>query len=74
MQIPATPTDLQSFSVLAGTGLQMRADKLLGHQQPTQASLDELAALEQAPPLASEELARQALDAGGIDGDSSTPD
>ena len=36
--------------------------------------LEELAALNQAPALDEEELARQALAAGGADGDSDTPE
>jgi len=49
-------------------------DVLLGHAQPTPEMLQELAALESAPPLTDEELARQALADGGADNDPSTPE
>ena len=47
---------------------------LLEHEELTQEFLEELAALEEAPPLSDEELARQALAAGGEDGDIKTPE
>lgn len=47
-------------------------DVLLGNAEPTPEMLDELAALESAPELSEEELARQALAHGG--GDASTPE
>ena len=56
------------------TSEQKLEEVLLEHEEPTQEFLDELAALEQAPPLSDEELARQALEAGGADGDSTTPE
>jgi hypothetical protein len=68
------PTILHSPSAHIETGQQKLEEVLLEHEQPSQAFLDELAALEQAPPLSDEELARQALEAGGGDGDSSTPE
>ena len=49
-------------------------DVLLGHAQATPEMLQELAALESAPPLDDEELARQALADGGADNDPSTPE
>jgi len=49
-------------------------DVLLGHAQATPEMLQELAALESAPPLSDEELARQALAHGGADNDPSTPE
>lgn len=49
-------------------------DVLLGNAEPTPEMLDELAALESAPELSEEELARQALAHGGDDGDASTPE
>ena len=88
-KFPVPPTVLVSNSVHAETGQQKLEEVLLEHEQPTrefleevlleheeptQEFLDELAALERAPPLSDEELARQALDAGGGDGDSSTPE
>ena len=68
------PTALHSPSLHVETGQQKLEEVLLGHEEPTQEFLDELAALEQAPPLSDEELARQALEAGGGDGDSATPE
>lgn len=49
-------------------------DVLLGNAQPTPEMLDELAALQAAPELSEEELARQALADGGADDDPSTPE
>lgn len=49
-------------------------DVLLGNAQPTPEVLEELAALDAAPPLSDEELARQALASEGADGDASTPE
>lgn len=73
-KFPVPPTTLQSPSAHVETSQQKLEEVLLEHEQPTQEFLDELAALEQAPPLSDEELARQALEAGGGDGDSSTPE
>lgn len=73
-KFPVPPTALQSPSVHVETGQQKLEEVLLEHEAPTQAFLEELAALEQAPPLSDEELARQALAAGGHDGDSATPE
>jgi len=47
---------------------------LLGHEAPNDALLEELAALEIAPPLSDDELARQALADGGADADPATPE
>lgn len=49
-------------------------DLLLGNAQPPAALLAELAALQGAPELSEEELARQALADGGADNDPSTPE
>ena len=49
-------------------------DVLLGNAVPTPEMLEELAALEAAPELGEEELARQALADGGADEDSATPE
>ena len=73
-KFPVPPTALHSPSVHVETGQQKLEEVLLEHEQPTQAFLDELAALEQAPPISDEELARQALEAGGADGDNKTPE
>ena len=58
-----------SASVHPETGRQKLEEVLLGHEAPTQEFLEELAALEEAPPLSEEELAEQALAAGGADND-----
>lgn len=49
-------------------------DVLLGNAEAPPEMLEELAALEAAPELSEEELARQALADGGADEDSSTPE
>lgn len=73
-KFPFPPNALHSPSVHVETGEQKLEEVLLEHEEPTPEFLQELAALEQAPPLSDEELARQALEAGGDDGDSSTPE
>jgi hypothetical protein len=73
-KFPVPPTTLHSPSAHVETGRQKLEEVLLEHEEPSQEFLEELAALEQAPPLSDEELARQALEAGGDDGDSSTPE
>ena len=49
-------------------------DVLLGNAQPTPEMLEELAALQDAPELSEEELARQALASGGADNEPLTPE
>ena len=73
-KFPVPPTILHSPSVHVETGQQKLEEVLLEHEEPTLELLEELAALEAAPPLSDDELARQALEAGGADGDSSTPE
>jgi hypothetical protein len=73
-KFPVPPTALHSPSVHVDIIEQKLEEVLLEHEAPTQAFLDELAALEQAPPLSDEELARQALEAGGSDNDPDTPE
>jgi hypothetical protein len=73
-KFPVPPTTLHSPSAHVETGQQKLEEVLLEHEQPSAEFLEELAALEDAPPLSDEELARQALEAGGGDGDSSTPE
>ena len=58
----------------AETSSQRIEEVLLGHEPPDDALLEELAALEDAPPLSDEELDRQALESGGEDADPSTPE
>ncbi|CAN5289666.1 hypothetical protein BH10PSE16_BH10PSE16_00360 [soil metagenome] len=61
-------------AIHAETFTQRIEEVLLGHEPPDQALLEELAALEDAPPLSDEELARQALEDGGADADPATPE
>ena len=61
-------------AVHAETSSQRIEEVLMGHEQPKEALLDELAALENAPPLSDAELERQALDDGGGDADPATPE
>lgn len=49
-------------------------DVLLGNAQPSTEMLEELAALDAAPELSEEELARQALADGGADNEPTTPE
>jgi hypothetical protein len=73
-KFPVPPTELHSPSLHVETGQQKLEEVLLEHEAPTPELLEELDALRNAPPLSDEELARQALDAGGGDGDVSTPE
>ena len=73
-KFPIPPTALLSPSVHVETSEQKLEEVLLEHETPTPEFLEELAALEEAPPLSDEELDRQALAAGGADGDVSTPE
>lgn len=49
-------------------------DVVLKGQEPSDELLEELKTLENAPPLSDEELARQALEDPGADGDPRTPE
>jgi hypothetical protein len=73
-KFPVPPTELHSPSVHVETGRQKLEEVLLEHEQPTPEFLEELDALQHAPPLSDEELAKQALAAGGDDGDNKTPE
>lgn len=73
-KFPVTPAELVSSSPHPETSRQKLEEVLLEHEAPTPEFLEELAALENAPPLSDEELAAQALAAGGADGDSKTPE
>jgi hypothetical protein len=73
-KFPVPPTILVSSAVHPETSVQKLEEVLLEHEEATPALLEEIAALEDAQPLSDEELARQALQAGGADGDSSTPE
>ena len=73
-KFPVPPIELHSPSVHVETSQQKLEEVLLEHEAPTEAFLQELHALEVAPQLSDEELTRQALEAGGADGDSNTPE
>ena len=73
-KFPVPPTILVSPSMHVETGRQKLEEVLLEHEAPSEEFLEELAALNQAPPLSDEELALQALAAGGADGDNKTPE
>ncbi|WP_332774595.1 hypothetical protein [Polaromonas sp.] len=73
-KFPVPPTVLHSESVPVDPAKQHLEEVLLGHEEPTEEFLEELAALESAAPLSEEELAKQALAAGGADADSSSPE
>jgi hypothetical protein len=73
-KFPVPPTILVSSAAHPETSVQKLEEVLLEHEEATPALLEEIAALEDAPPLSDEELARQALQAGGAEGDSSTPE
>jgi hypothetical protein len=61
-------------AVHAETASQRIEEVLLGHEQAGDALLEELADLENAPPLSDEELDKQALASGGADNDPDTPE
>ena len=73
-KFPVPPTALHSPSVHVETGRQKLEEVLLEHEEPTPEFLEEMATLADAPPLTDEELAEQALAAGGADGDNTTPE
>ena len=68
------PATSGAQAIHAETSSQRIEEVLLGHELPDDALLEELAALEDAPPLSDEELARQALESGGADADPTTPE
>ena len=68
------PTALASPSVHLETSEQDMEEVLLEHETPGPQFMEELAALQNAPPLLDEELSRQALEDGGADLDRSTPE
>jgi hypothetical protein len=73
-KFPVPPTELHSDSLHVETSAQKLEEVLLEHETPTPEFLAELQALNDAPPLSEEELDRQALAAGGADGDERTPE
>ena len=73
-KFPIPPTILAADHIHPETTGQKLEEVLLGHESPTPEFLEEVAALESAEPWSEEELARQALEAGGADNDPSTPE
>ena len=73
-KFPVPPTELHSDSLHVETSQQKLEEVLLEHESPTPEFLAELQALKDAPPLTEEELDRQAMEAGGADGDKTTPE
>ena len=71
---PVPPTELYAEILPVETSAQKLEEVLLEHESPTPEFLAELQALKDAQPLTEEELAKQALDAGGADGDKNTPE
>ncbi|MDB5867738.1 MAG: hypothetical protein JWP96_70 [Polaromonas sp.] len=71
-RFPPATTGVEALH--AETSSQRIEEVLLGHELPDEALLEELAALEDIPPLSDEELARQALEDGGGDADTATPE
>ncbi|MDO9280158.1 MAG: hypothetical protein Q7U05_16510 [Polaromonas sp.] len=71
---PVPPTELHSDALHMETSAQKLEEVLLEHESPTPEFLAELQALKDAQPLTEEELAKQALEAGGADGDENTPE
>ena len=73
-KFPVPPTELHSDALHMETSAQKLEEVLLEHESPTPEFLAELQALKDAQPLTEEELAKQALEAGGADGDENTPE
>lgn len=72
-KFPVAAMELHSPSVHVQTSGQKLEEVMLEHEEPTSSFLEELHALETAPQMSDEELTRQALAAGGADGDAATP-
>ena len=68
------PATSGSQALHAETTSQRIEEVLLGHEAAGDDLLEELAALEDIPPLSEEELAKQALSDGGADADPATPE
>jgi hypothetical protein len=73
-KFPVPPSELHSDSLHVETSAQKLEEVLLEHETPTPEFLAELQALKDAPPLTEDELDRQAMEAGGADGDKSMPE
>lgn len=57
-----------------GTPRQTLDQVLVEGEEPTEEFLEDFNALREAPKVSDEELERQALEAGGADGDAATPE
>lgn len=68
------PVTSGSQALHSETTSQRIEEVLLGHEAAGDDLLEELAALEDIPPLSEEELTQQALSDGGADADPSTPE
>ena len=68
------PATSGSQALQAETTSQRIEEVLLGHEAAGDDLLEEIAALEDIPPLSEEELTKQALSDGGADADPSTPE
>lgn len=68
------PVTSGSQALHGETTSQRIEEVLLGHEAAGDDLLEELAALEDIPPLSEEELTKQALSDGGADADPSTPE
>jgi hypothetical protein len=73
-EFPVPSTALLAPSVHVETASQTLAQVLLEHEAPSPQFFQELVTLQNAAPLAEDELARQALEDGGADQDRSTPE
>ena len=70
----ANAKPLKDFEVPVAQPRQTLQQVLIEGEAPTEEFLEEWNALENAPELSDEELARQALSAAGEDGDTQTPE
>lgn len=71
---PVPPADLEPTLDEEGPREQTLEDVLVRGEEPNEEFLERFRALEEAPELTDEEMERQALEAGGEDGDAGTPE
>ncbi|HZW11830.1 MAG TPA: hypothetical protein VFF81_01385 [Noviherbaspirillum sp.] len=71
----ASSQDLDNLLSGAGTDREQTLEDIILHgEEPGEQFMEEWNALQDAPPLSEEELARQALSDPGADGDVTTPE
>lgn len=70
----ATPVDENDTPLVSKPVRQTINDVLVNGEEPTDAFLEELSALENAPELSDEDFEKQALEHPGADGDPRTPE